>query len=218
MMVKICGLTRKEDAVRASELGADLIGVVLAPGSRRTVRPETAGEIFRSVRESSSETGCVTLCRPESPIEALEIEERLRPDYIQLHPAVPISLVREIRGRVSGLILVVPVPPEGASLQAAAGRLREVQDLADVVLVDTFGPQGGGTGRVHDWRISREIVRLSRKPVLLAGGLTVENVAEAVRTVRPAGVDVASGVESSVGIKDERLMAEFIRRAREALS
>jgi phosphoribosylanthranilate isomerase len=217
MMVKVCGLTRKEDAIRACELGADLIGVVLAPGSRRTVRPETACEIFRSVRRSSSRTGCVALCKPDSPIEALEIEEKLRPDYIQLHPAVPVSLVRKIRERISGLILVIPVPPEGATLQAAVGRLCEVLDLADIVLVDTFGPQGGGTGKVHDWRISREIVKLSGKPVLLAGGLTVDNVAEAVRTVRPAGVDVASGVESSVGVKDERLMAEFIRRAREAL-
>ena len=217
MIVKVCGVTRREDAVRACELGADLIGVVLARGSKRTVGPEAAGEIFAGVRETSAGAGCVALCDPAGPPEALEICKRLRPDYLQLHPAVPLSVVEKIRGRVPGLILVVPVPPEGASLQAAAGRLCEVQDLADMVLVDTFGPQGGGTGRVHDWRISREIVRLSRKPVLLAGGLTVDNVVEAVRTVRPAGVDVASGVESSVGIKDEGLMAEFIRRAKGAM-
>lgn len=217
MIVKICGLMRVEDAVRASELGADMVGTVLIEGSKRRISIEKASEIFDAVREAG-ETKCVALCRPSSLQEILEIEEKLEPDCLQLHPETPISLIEKVRKNVSSdLILIVPIPSEGANFESALSRMLEIQDFADFVLLDTFGPHGGGTGKPHDWEISRRLVERSRKPVLLAGGLSPENVLEAIRVVRPAGVDVASGVEKEIGVKDEKLMEEFIRRAKGGL-
>ncbi|MEM2250793.1 MAG: phosphoribosylanthranilate isomerase [Candidatus Hadarchaeales archaeon] len=214
MIVKICGLMRVEDAVKASRLGADMIGTVLIEGSRRKISTEKASEIFSAVREIGK-TKCVVLCRPFSLREVLELDEKLKPDCLQLHPATPISLIEEIKKEISSdLILIVPIPSEGANFESVLSRMLEIQDFADFLLLDTFGPQGGGTGKPHDWEVSRRLVERSKKPVLLAGGLSPENVLEAIKVVRPAGVDVASGVEEEVGVKDEKLMKEFIRKAK----
>jgi len=217
MIVKICGMTRAEDAAEASRLGADMIGAVLVEGSRRKISPGLALRIFSSARTAGG-AKCVVLCKPADLEEAIRLEKELKPDYMQLNPETPTSLVEKIRRTIScGLILVVPIPPQGTDLKAALFRMQEVQDFADLLLIDTWSPQGGGSGRTHDWELSRELVKRSKKPVLLAGGLSTANVVDAIRTVRPDGVDVASGVERAPGVKDWRLMEEFIRKARGAL-
>jgi phosphoribosylanthranilate isomerase len=212
MRVKICGFTNPEDARIACGLGADMIGVILVPKSVRCVMPERAREIFTAVEDAAK----VAVLMPESPAELLEADRSLNPDYLQIHPTLPFQKLERVKGELNAkLILVIPVPTEGADREMLVEQAERAAGVADLLLVDTKGTRGGGTGLTHDWSISRAICESGSKPVLLAGGLNPSNVAEAVKLVRPYGVDVATGVEKAPGKKDPRLMKEFIRAAKE---
>jgi phosphoribosylanthranilate isomerase len=192
MRVKICGITRVQDAVHAMEAGTDAIGVILFSDSPRCISPERAGEIFGSVGPFVT-TVAVTHTKSRKDLNRILA---LRPGAIQI--SHPFAFPRRPPARI--LRVVGP----GTTLPADA----------DALVVD----QSMGTGTPYDPGFARELVRSSPVPVILAGGLTPENVAGAVRSVQPYAVDVASGVEVRPGIKDHARVSEFIRAAREALS
>ncbi len=214
LKVKICGIKEPADAKAASELGANMIGAIIIPESRRYVRIEQAKKIFAAAGTAKK----VAVVMPKNVDELVEIAHVLKPDYLQIHPTIPISeLARAKRKLGAKLIVVVPVPPEGANLKEEVQKARAAAKVADIILVDTAGRSGGGTGLTHDWNVSHDIRDNVDKPVFLAGGLTTSNVADAIRAVHPQGVDVATGVESGTGKKDPELMGEFIRAAKGAL-
>jgi phosphoribosylanthranilate isomerase len=201
--VKICGLTRVEDALQALESGADYLGFVLYPPSPRSISPSALKRLRLRLPESAR---CVGVFVNMAPVEVAGIVRECGLFAAQLsgdeaardfsRPDFRIwRTVRRIGGRWS------PDPGDWC---------------VERFLVDSAGPQYGGAGRVSDW--SRAGVLARACPVLLAGGLTPENVAEAVQTVRPVGVDVASGVESEPGRKDWARLQRFIRSARSAYS
>jgi len=199
VFVKICGITNDEDALLATALGADAIGFVFAP-SPRQVDADTVRDALRRVPR---EIHTIGVFRDERPERVVEIAGRLGLHGVQLHGHEPDNEVAWIRDRVRFVI---------RAFAAGDPRLDRVnRDLADVVLVDAPTP---GSGRVFDWRLVEGIPSAVR--VLLAGGLTPANVGDAIRTARPWGVDVASGVEARPGRKDPRLLREFIEAAREA--
>jgi phosphoribosylanthranilate isomerase len=189
--VKICGITRPGDAVHAEEAGADAIGVILFSDSPRCVSPERAREIFNSVGPFIT-TVAVTHTRTRRDLDRV----------MALHPrAIQISHPFNFPVRPQARVLRVMRP--GAPLPGDA----------DALVVD----QSMGTGTPYDPDFASETVRCSPVPVILAGGLTPENVAEAIRAVRPYAVDVASGVEARPGIKDPSRVTAFIRASRGAL-
>ncbi|HMA05967.1 MAG TPA: phosphoribosylanthranilate isomerase [Methanomicrobiales archaeon] len=189
--VKICGITRAEDAIHAEKAGADAIGVILFSDSPRCISLETAGEIFRSVGPFIT-TVAVTHTKTRKDLE----------EIITLHPgAVQISHP-----------FTFPAPPPVRVLRVVKPGDPLPGD-ADALVVD----QSMGTGRHYDPGFAREMVRRSRVPVTLAGGLTPGNVADAIRAIRPYAVDVASGVEISPGIKDPARVTAFIRAAQGVL-
>jgi phosphoribosylanthranilate isomerase len=191
MRVKICGITRPGDAVHAMEAGADAIGVILFSDSPRCVNPERALEIFTSVGPFTT-TVAVTHTKSRRELNRILA---LRPCAVQVsHPF-------SFPARPAAKILRV-VRPGGM-----------IPGDADALVVD----QSMGTGTPYDPGFARELVRSSPVPVILAGGLTPENVAEAVRSIRPYAVDVASGVEVRPGVKDPARVTAFIRAARGAL-
>ncbi|HXW98187.1 MAG TPA: phosphoribosylanthranilate isomerase [Methanomicrobiales archaeon] len=191
MRVKICGITRVEDALHAEEAGADAIGVVLFSTSPRCVSPSRARRIFRAVGPF---TATVAVTHTRSP-EDLDRVLALRPRAIQIsHP------------------FTFPARPPAQVLRVARPGIPAPDD-ADAFVVD----QSKGTGRLYDPDFAGELVRRSPVPVILAGGLTPENVAGAIRAVRPYAVDVASGVEIRPGVKDPAKVAAFIRAAKEAV-
>lgn len=198
--VKICGVTRAEDALAAARLGADALGFNFWARSKRFTAPEAARAIVRRLPPLVTAVGVFVDPTRE---EVLRAVERSGVTVVQLHGDEPPDLCASL-----------PVPV------LKAIRVRDVHSLAAIAsyevagfVLDTATPGFGGSGETFDWSIAAEAA--AELPVILAGGLTPENVAEAVRTVRPWAVDVASGVERAPGVKDEEKLARFIRAAKE---
>jgi phosphoribosylanthranilate isomerase len=202
MWVKICGITNEEDALLAVAVGADALGFVFAPGSPRQVVPETVTEILHRLP-----AGVITIgvFRDETKERVVELVNTLGLSGAQLHGREPLSDVRWIRKRVPFVI-------QGFS--AGDPALAAVANgPVDIVLVDADSP---GSGTAFDWALADAVppgVRL-----LLAGGLNGENVAQAIRRVRPWGVDVSTGVETTPGSghKDARKLRRFVEEAHAA--
>lgn len=214
-VVKICGFTNDEDARTACELGADMIGVIVGtPTSPRNITLEQAIEILRVVPET---VGRVAVVAPNGPIEIRKIARKLKPDYLQIHSGLPAERFGQARRITRAkLIGVVGVPRGVEDPEEVLNHAFVASEFVDYLLLDTKGPSGGGTGLTHDWRISRMIRDAVSKQVFLAGGLNPANVGDAIEVVRPYGVDVSSGVESSPGKKDPALMRAFVKAAKEA--
>ncbi|MEZ5169515.1 MAG: phosphoribosylanthranilate isomerase [Acidimicrobiia bacterium] len=197
MFVKICGVTTEDDALLAVALGADAIGFVFAP-SRRQVSPQTARDIARRL---PPEILTVGVFRDERRERVVEVVNTAGLKGAQLHGREPLSEVRYVRQRVP---MVIQAFAAGDDSIPAAGN-----GPADVLLIDAPDP---GSGRIFDWSLA-EGVR-SGVRLMLAGGLNADNVATAVRRVRPWGVDVSTGVESGPGRKDPRKLRRFIEEAK----
>ena len=199
MWVKICGITNEEDALMAVALGADAIGFVFAPSTRQV----TVGTARAIARRLPPDVMTIGVFRDHDPdfVVSTVLEAGLR--GAQLHGHETPAMAARIRPKVSTLIAAFPA---GSS---AIERFDEYQ--ADAMLLDGVAP---GSGRVFDWSLADSIPPNRR--VILAGGLRPDNVADAVRRVAPWGVDTSTGVESSPGQKDPRLVQAFIRAAREA--
>ena len=195
MIVKICGITRAEDASLAVSLGATAIGFIFWPSSPRAISPLRARAIVDALPESVTTVG-VFVNAGRDEIEAAADEANLQ--AVQLHGDETPALARSLSRRVIKAV-------------ALTGDIDErINDWpGTMLLLDAHDPaKRGGTGRVIDWDRAAAIARA--RDVILAGGLGPENVADAVARVRPAGIDVSSGVESSPGIKDpEKLRALF---------
>jgi phosphoribosylanthranilate isomerase len=205
--VKFCGFTAAKDVEAACRLHPDLLGVIVGiPESPRNVNVDKAAELLRRVPRTIQHV-CVTRTRKLK--EALELVEALHPDYLQVHPDLPPEEMRKLKAH-AGLILVFSIPPKHASAEDIVNSVGLYEEIADIVLLDTKGPTGGGTGTPHDWRISGEIRKSLRKPVFLAGGLNPENVREAIEIVKPDGVDVSTGIEVAPGRKSVEKMKRFL--------
>jgi phosphoribosylanthranilate isomerase len=193
MFVKICGITRLEDAQAAIEYGASAIGFVFWPKSPRLVDRARARAIVEAVPSRVTTVGVFV---NQSAAEINEIAEMVGLGAVQLHGDEPPQLA----GQISRAVIK----------SVANGTVNPGDWPADVtLLVDASDPvRRGGTGERSDWDVAAQLAR--RRRVLLAGGLTPENVADAITAVRPFGIDVSSGVESAPGIKDrQRLKALF---------
>ena len=208
--VKICGITNIEDAIAAIEAGADALGFVFAE-SPRQVDGMTALAI---VRELPGDVATIGVFANQSFDEIIPVMELVGLHFAQIHG----DLVRPVSrpaGRMPwGLIRALRV--KSADDIRSAGD-DEFLGISDAVVLDAqVDGMMGGTGQTFDWDLAIEAQSL-RKPIILAGGLSPANVAEAIRKVHPYTVDVSSGVEASPGKKDHDKIREFIRNAREAI-
>lgn len=198
--LKVCGITRAEDAVAACELGYDAIGLVFA-ASPRHINPEQAQEICSALPSPILRVGVFAGMAGE---EVGKLAEYCGLDLVQLHDERKPGEVASFGPRA-----IVARRPR------ARGELENIGDFHDAfaVLIDTWDPVlKGGTGHACDWDLAARAARLAR--VILAGGLNPANVGEAIARVNPFGVDVSSGVEMRPGVKDHALMRDFARAAR----
>jgi phosphoribosylanthranilate isomerase len=200
-LVKVCGLTRLEDARVALEAGADWLGFIVAGESPRRIAPEAAGEMIAGLRA----TGTVAVMVSPHPDQALRDAQRAGVKRVQLHRVNPASWPADFPLPV---IFVLSVGANGAlAYPPPNGESLLMLDTADAKLA-------GGTGRTFDWSVARALATSRR--VLLAGGLDDANVADAIREVRPFGVDASSRLERSPGIKDADKVRRFVAAARKA--
>ena len=203
MKVKFCGITRIEDAREAVQLGAWAIGLNHWAGSPRRCDPASAIGISAELRRQVEIVG--VFVNPTLD-EVARIAEDESLAIVQLHGDEGPDFCREVARRTGCRVIKALRVRSGADVQAAEAF------RTDYHLLDTHRPGArGGTGESFDWELVAE--RRSDVPMILAGGLNPENVAEAVSVVRPFAVDVASGVESRPGVKDHALMAAFAERA-----
>ena len=201
--VKICGLTSIEDAVLAAELGADALGFNFAEGPRR-IAPDLAAEI---VRKLPPFVVPVAVFVNELPEKICQICRDVGIRTVQLHGEEP----PELLGFLPGLRVIKAF---------RVGALSDLENILryrlETILLDAkIEGKRGGTGHTFNWELAAKVPQAIQ--VILSGGLSPENVAEAIRIARPYAVDVASGVESSPGKKDPDLMRLFIQEAHSAL-
>ncbi len=207
--VKICGITNPADAECAAALGADMIGLNFYPKSPRGIDQATARSILQALSTSATPVG---LFVNESLAFVRQIVQSLKIRTVQLHgdlsEGLPASIdcIPAFAVRDAASLVHITVEVE---------RLRVLGAVPTAILVDAHVPgQYGGTGQVAPWHLLADFK--PGIPLILAGGLTPDNVAEAIRVVQPYGVDVASGVESALGKKDYDKMRRFIEAVRNA--
>ena len=194
--VKICGLTRREDAELAIALGADAIGLVFWPASPRVVTPEQARDVVRDLPRHVTRVGVFVNA---SPSEVASVVRAVDLDAIQLQGDEALADYASIAARI---VRAMPLERD-EDVETAAALPTHV-----TVLVDAADrARRGGTGQRANWTHAATLAR--QRPIMLAGGLSAENVADAVRLVQPWAVDVSSGVEASPGIKDADRMRAF---------
>jgi phosphoribosylanthranilate isomerase len=199
--IKFCGLTRAEDVRLAVELGVDYVGLVFAPRSPRKLLLGQARMLRELVPE---EIAVVALVMDNARSEIETLIENVRPDLLQFHGAETDADCAQF-----GLPYFKVIAMGGGD-QDAAVRAKEFPGAYGYLLDGHGQGEQGGSGQRFDWKR----VPTLDKPVLLAGGLTSENVATAIRTARPWGVDVSSGIESAPGIKNPDRMRQFLEEAR----
>lgn len=211
MRVKVCGITRLEDARAALEAGADFLGFNFYPPSPRYLAPERAAQIIAALPAAARTVGIFV----NAGLATVQnIAALCRLDYIQLHGDEPPEFVQALSPRAFKALRPRSVA-EAEVAAAVYAPLGPAEADVPLLLVDAYrAGRYGGTGEKGDWALAAGLA--SRYRLLLAGGLTPENVAEAIRQVRPWGVDVASGVESAPGIKDHDKMRRFIQEAKRA--
>ncbi len=213
MKVKICGITNIDDAYAALKAGADLLGFNFYAKSPRYIVPEKVCEIAAQIRSDGLTPLLVGVFVNASLEEIRSILEIAQIDLAQLHGDEPVHVVEQLNGR--GFKALRPTSEKEAEIDAEW--FAPYGPNAPVLLVDAYRKDHyGGTGHTADWSIATKLAQ--HYPILLAGGLTPENVAEAIRQVQPWGVDVASGVERAPGKKDIAKMKLFVERAVNGLS
>lgn len=191
--VKICGITNIEDALKAVELGADALGFIFAP-SPREINPAKAKEIIEKLPPLVTAVGVfvdekidtVKYIAEQCGLNAVQLHGNETPEYCE---QLNLKIIKTIKNET---------------------KLMNRYDVS-AFLIDTYDPKlAGGTGRISDWDFAVKIKKYG-KPVILSGGLTHENVQEAIKKVKPYGVDVNSGIESQPGKKDYKKMSRFMQ-------
>ena len=211
--IKICGITRHEDAAAAIAAGADALGFVFYPPSPRYVTPAQAGALIAAMRPFVTP---VALFVNAGPAEVKTVFDQAPFALLQLHgdetPAQCAAIAAAVR---RPFIRVFRVKPDtsAAELLEYESNYRAASPWYAGLLLDTFVDAYGGAGKVFDWSL---IPKELAPRVVLSGGLSVQNATDAVARVRPFAVDISSGVEAAKGIKDARKIADFVRAVRTA--
>ena len=209
LLIKICGLSTPETLDTALEAGADMVGFVFFPPSPRHLPLAVARELGRRVAGRARKVA-LTVDADDATLES--IVGALKPDILQLHGKESVGRVGDIKRQFGLEVMKVLSVETAADLAGLPGHAA----VADRILFDARAPKGatrpGGLGAVFDWHLLQGLDLTL--PFMVSGGLTADNVAEAVRVTRAGGVDVSSGVERAPGVKDVKMIKDFIRATR----
>lgn len=229
MQVKICGITNLTDAFVAVEAGADYLGFIFYPPSKRSIEPQVAQLIVSELRDYGECPYLVGVFVNETGERMADMMDMCDLDFAQLSGEKSPSLISKDLSPIFGTTYKALRPATLMEAEMEAERFLPPNYEAEIkrqrgdggrpsLLIDTFHPTlRGGTGEVGDWAMGAKLAQ-AIPGLMLAGGLNADNVAEAVRQVQPYAVDVASGVESSPGKKDHDLVRRFVLNAKTAVS
>ncbi len=214
--VKICGITSEADARAVAAAGADAVGLNFFEKSPRFLVPERAEAVAAALPRGVVRVG---LFVNATATRIRETWDQVGLDLIQLHGDEPPEFLRELKRRPVAVMRAFRLGEEGlAPILSYLRACRELNCVPELVLIDSYRKgHYGGTGAMADWDAAKRYpLDKWYPPFVLAGGLTAENVGEAIRTVYPSGVDTASGVETAPGKKDGKMVRRFVQAAREA--
>lgn len=221
-LIQAAGVRSVEEARMLAGCGMTHIGLPLRlPVHKEDVSEEEARTICEAVSHAGAQSVLITYLT--DPTETLSLCRFLGVGGLQLHGAMPLAAVRELRQAapwlfvIKSLVIGMGEVGMGKNVEQAEAALtalaREHAPYVDAFLTDTFDPStgaSGATGKVHDWAVSRRLAQALPRPLILAGGLAPANVAEAIAAVRPAGVDAHTGLEDATGAKDPELCRRFV--------
>lgn len=218
-IIQVAGIIDLAEATMIMDLGVELLGFPLRlPVNKEDQTEEEAAELITHIHPPHQ---AVLITYLSDANEIIEFCDALRVKIVQLHgkiSAEQLHLLKVLRPDILVIkSLVVHGDNEGELLQTVQSLASDV----DYFITDTFDPQtgaSGATGKTHDWNISRRLVELSPRPVILAGGINAANVYDAIMAVKPAGVDVHTGIEAPDGRKDAELTRQFVEQARKAFA
>ena len=214
--VKVCGITRLDDAIAAIEAGADYLGFILYPPSPRYIRASEIASISRKLRKRDDCPILVGVFVNEDAAAAADILKSAHLDLAQLSGDEPPKFVTSSESPIYGRCYKGIQPRTASEAMDSAEQYAPMKTAANSpqLLVDAYHKTlRGGTGEIGDWHIAEQLAGMVPQ-LMLAGGLSPENIAKAIETVAPFAVDVSSGVEESPGIKDHDKIRAFIRSAR----
>ena len=214
-IIQIAGVIDKAEAEMLITSGVQYLGFPLRlTVNKEDLTDEEARDIICSFPKNIHGVLITYLNTAE---EIILLAKNICADTVQIHGKIKIDEIKKLRKEAGDLFIIKSLVVRQDNFEDLKNDIMLFTPYVNAFITDTFDPATGAegaTGKIHDWNISRELVRLSERPVILAGGLNPENVREAIEFVHPAGVDIHTGVENSSGRKDETLVKKFVSQAK----
>lgn len=218
-IIQIAGVLDAVDCHTLIDAGVDFVGIPLRlKDGREDLSEAAARDLVASLPEHIR---VVVITYLDSADKIIGLCDEVGVNWVQLHGAISADEIRRIRARRPGLSIIKSVIVSGHDGEQLITEARAFESLVDAFITDTYDPhsgRSGATGKTHDWNISRALVEALRKPVILAGGLTPDNVTAAITQVAPVGVDAHTGVEGENGRNDPVRVRQFVAAARQAFA
>lgn len=216
-LIQVAGIIDLEEAELLINAGVDYLGFPLRlPVNKEDLSEEEAAKIIKTI---SPPAKGVLITYLDTAKEIVEFADKLGVKVVQLHGKISKSELIKTKELKPDLEIIKSLVIGEYSQDELLTIINEHSNWIDAYITDTFDPKtgaSGATGKTHDWAISKKIIEISKKPVILAGGLNADNVREAILTVKPAGVDVHTGIENKSGRKDPELLTRFVQNAKKA--
>lgn len=217
--IQVAGIHDWDEASLLIEAGVAYLGFPLRlPVHKEDLSEDEAAEIIRRLPPAQH---AILITYLDDAEEIAAFCEKLSVRFVQLHGEIRTEELQKLKRLLPELFVIKSLVVRKDNLADLEETVKSLSAYVDAFITDTFDPEtgaSGATGKTHDWSVSRRLVELSPKPVILAGGLMPDNVREAILVVRPAGVDVHTGVEGEDGRKDPMLVREFVRQAQKGFA
>lgn len=216
-IIQVAGIIDAEEAKMLMDFGVEYLGFPLRlPVNKEDLSEEEAVEVIKGIKAPHK---AVLITYLDNADEIINFCNKLDVKVVQLHGKINSDELKKLKDFRPDIEVIKSLVVHGDNMKDLENTVNTLSPWIDLYITDTFDPvtgASGATGKTHDWNVSKRLIELSPKPVIIAGGLNPSNVKEAILATRPAGVDVHTGVEAPNGRKDYNMMAKFISECKEA--